>query len=390
MQSVSSPSPPSTPHILLSAAGNAANEKRNKTIMNCFRDRTPSYTRPNYYNQNQRQPQQRIYEQSGTGSSSGSGRPEAVVFLKELRSSPNKLTLLKSSSTRDLSRLVDEVTIVNFNSNGSVGMSTSSSSSSSNHKNTSHTNTGIKNLQDLEKRFSQLEKDFQEQKDYTKCLETQIQDLKKRVDELTEVKQVEKRKKSASVRKNVSNLNTSVQPSRFNAWLRLTNLWKHRPSIESLKQKNIYNDEPCFDTEIEMVLKHEIHKTVPKIVVDCCDIVYEKYRESSVPVEGIYRQCGDYNKIQTLRFRIDGNDYESLRQPNIDIHTVTGVLKLFLREIKSPLISSNEAKTFIGKPNQWFVINCNEDNTRSRKLIYIKNSKLRKSNKESQNSKNNQ
>ncbi|XP_037931729.1 rho GTPase-activating protein 15-like [Teleopsis dalmanni] len=139
-----------------------------------------------------------------------------------------------------------------------------------------------------------------------------------------------------------------------------------------------------------MVLKHEIHKTVPKIVVDCCDIVYEKYRESSVPVEGIYRQCGDYNKIQTLRFRIDGNDYESLRQPNIDIHTVTGVLKLFLREIKSPLISSNEAKTFIGKPNQWFVINCNEDNTRSRKLIYIKNSKLRKSNKESQNSKNNQ
>ncbi|XP_037931728.1 uncharacterized protein LOC119666517 [Teleopsis dalmanni] len=237
MQSVSSPSPPSTPHILLSAAGNAANEKRNKTIMNCFRDRTPSYTRPNYYNQNQRQPQQRIYEQSGTGSSSGSGRPEAVVFLKELRSSPNKLTLLKSSSTRDLSRLVDEVTIVNFNSNGSVGMSTSSSSSSSNHKNTSHTNTGIKNLQDLEKRFSQLEKDFQEQKDYTKCLETQIQDLKKRVDELTEVKQVEKRKKSASVRKNVSNLNTSVQPSRFNAWLRLTNLWKHRPNIKAFAFK---------------------------------------------------------------------------------------------------------------------------------------------------------
>lgn len=102
-----------------------------------------------------------------------------------------------------------------------------------------------------------------------------------------------------------------------------------------------------------MVLKHEIHKTVPKIVVDCCDLIEERYRKASEPIEGIYRQCGDYNKIQTLRFRIDANDYESLRQSNIDIYTLTGVLKLFLREIKSPLVSANEAKTFIGKPNQW-------------------------------------
>lgn len=104
-----------------------------------------------------------------------------------------------------------------------------------------------------------------------------------------------------------------------------------------------------------MALKHEIHKTVPKIVVDCCDLIEERYRKTSEPIEGIYRQCGDYNKIQSLRFRIDANDYESLRQPNIDIHTLTGVLKLFLREIKSPLVSANEAKTFIGKPNQWLL-----------------------------------
>lgn len=68
-------------------------------------------------------------------------------------------------------------------------------------------------------------------------------------------------------------------------------------------------------------------------------------------IKGIYRQCGDYNKIQALRFSIDANNYEALQQH--DVHTLTGVLKLFLREIKSPLISANEAKTFIGKPNQW-------------------------------------
>lgn len=114
-----------------------------------------------------------------------------------------------------------------------------------------------------------------------------------------------------------------------------------------------YPDEPCFDTEIEMVLKDDVHTTVPKIVVDCCQLIEEKYRKSTEPIEGIYRQCGDYNKMQALRFSIDANNYNALRQPNVDIHTLAGVLKLFLREIKSPLVSTNEAKTFIGKPNQW-------------------------------------
>ncbi|GBP08106.1 hypothetical protein EVAR_72376_1 [Eumeta japonica] len=45
------------------------------------------------------------------------------------------------------------------------------------------------------------------------------------------------------------------------------------------------NDEPCFDTEIELVLKDEIHKTVPKIVVDCCQLIEDKYRKSTEPVE---------------------------------------------------------------------------------------------------------
>ncbi|XP_011177088.2 rho GTPase-activating protein 15 isoform X2 [Zeugodacus cucurbitae] len=357
------PGTPDSAGILIGAAGQAVYEKRNKTILHYFRDRTPSHTRAlqqqQHYNHN---PEQQFRQ-----------RQEAVIYLKEPRSI-NKLALLKSSSTRDLSRLTVEEKPVEINvTRSTVHFDSSTNSSKSSSESPVARRHGQRNqehaycegycarrITELEQRVTLLEQQVLAERTFAEKLSTRMQELVRRVEDLSPFKPTDKRKLTSFRKKGPqANANAqapaAVQPLKLGSWINFSNWFKQRPSIATLKEQNIYNDEPCFDTYIEVVQKHEIHKTVPKIVVECCVLIEKHYREALEPIEGIYRQCGDYNKIQTLRFRIDANDYESLRQSNVDIFTLTGVLKLFLREIKSPLVSANEAKTFIGKPNQWLL-----------------------------------
>lgn len=295
------------------------------------------------------------------------GRPEAVVLLRELRSKPNKLTLLKSSSTRDLTRLLveDPTATAVLVSNSSLDVCSSNSSSAGSpaqarERRGSRECCAVcsKRWQNLKQHIQTLEQDLQAQASYSQELEQKLTEMSRQLAELLQEKRNATTPSGGGLGKRSGGggggaSHTPVRPSRLVAWMNMANWWKSRPSVETLREQRIFFDEPCFDTELELVLKHDQHRTVPRIVVDCCDLIEHKYRRSTQPVEGIYRQCGDYNKIQTLRFNIDGNDYDALRQNGVDIHTLTGVLKLFLREIKSPLVSVNEAKTFIGLPNQW-------------------------------------
>lgn len=369
------PGTPDSTHIILGAAGYVAHERRqpSKTLMNCFRDRsTPSSSvTAHYVRSNNSTPTGLLRLDGSSGSSSaldtaglttigGSGRPEAVVLLRELRSRPNKLALLKSSSTRDLSRLLvdDPSATAVLVSNTSLDICSSNSSSAGSPAQ-GHERRGSreccavcsKRWQNLKQHIQTLEQDLQAQASYSQELEQKLTEMSRQLAELLQEKRNAATPSGGAVKRSAAQ--TPVRPSRLAAWMNMANWWKSRPSVQTLREQRIFFDEPCFDTELEMVLKHDQHRTVPRIVVDCCDLIEHKYRRSTQPVEGIYRQCGDYNKIQTLRFKIDGNDYDALLQSSVDIHTLTGVLKLFLREIKSPLVSVNEAKTFIGLPNQW-------------------------------------
>ncbi|EDV38563.1 uncharacterized protein Dana_GF19370, isoform A [Drosophila ananassae] len=400
------PGTPDSAHIVIGAAGFVAHERRHpgggKSLMNCFRDRSstsssssahhPGYLRGHSVTAGA------LYRLETASNSSGSsnhldratgdsGRPEAVVLLRELKSKPNKLALLKSSSTKDLTRLfIDEgtnTTLVVSNTSLDVCSSNSSATSSPAGSRPKARDRGSakeccstcsKRWSDLKQRMNTLEQDLLAQTSYSQELEAKVGEMSRQLEELMHEREKEReREKQRSTaggggsgsggatgfgkrNRNGSTGSPNVRPSRLAAWMNLANWFKSRPSVETLREKRIFFDEPCFDTELELVLKHDQHRTVPRIVVDCCDLIEHKYRRSTQPIEGIYRQCGDYNKIQTLRFDIDANDYEALRQPDVDIHTLTGVLKLFLREIKSPLVSVNEAKTFIGLPNQWLLV----------------------------------
>ncbi|KAH8416462.1 hypothetical protein KR222_004874 [Zaprionus bogoriensis] len=373
------PGTPDSAHIIVGAAGYVAHERRQppKTLMNCFRDRsTPSTTVAAHYVRSHSSTSAALLRMEGSAgsssaldtagmaaasSSAGAGRPEAVVLLRELRSKPNKLTLLKSSSTRDLTRLLldDPSATAVLVSNNSLDLCSSNSSSASSpaqghERRGSRECCGVctKRWQSLKQHMQTLEQDLQAQASYSHELEQKVAEMSRQLAELLQEKRA-----ASNPAGGVSKRGTAapVRPSRLAAWINLANWWKSRPSVETLREQRIFFDEPCFDTELHLVLKHELHRTVPRIVVDCCDLIEHRYRRSTQPVEGIYRQCGDYTKIQTLRFDIDANDYDALRQPGVDIHTLTGVLKLFLREIKSPLVSVNEAKAFIGPPNQWLL-----------------------------------
>lgn len=389
MPLVVTPGTPDSAHIILGAAGYVAHERRQqpKTLMNCFRDRsTPSSSSSSslataHYLRSHSSTSTallRLEGNAGGGSSSAldtagmtataaAGRPEAVVLLRELRSKPNKLTLLKSSSTRDLTRLLveDPTATAVLVSNSSLDVCSSNSSSAGSpaqarERRGSRECCAVcsKRWQNLKQHIQTLEQDLQAQASYSQELEQKLTEMSRQLAELLQEKRNPTTPSGGGLGKRSGGggggaSHTPVRPSRLVAWMNMANWWKSRPSVETLREQRIFFDEPCFDTELELVLKHDQHRTVPRIVVDCCDLIEHKYRRSTQPVEGIYRQCGDYNKIQTLRFNIDGNDYDALRQNGVDIHTLTGVLKLFLREIKSPLVSVNEAKTFIGLPNQW-------------------------------------
>lgn len=409
------PGTPDSAHIVINAAGYVAHERRQpgKTLMNCFRDRDRSasstsassqqggahhaymrghsVTSGTLYRLEGSSGSITTLDKAGIGGRMESGRPDAVVLLRELKTKPNKLALLKSSSTKDLTRLFldDSTNTAVLVSNTSLDVCSSNSSSGGSpavarSRGSRDRSQGggarveccsscSKRWHELKQRMHTLEQDLLAQSSYGQELEQKVADMGRQLAELLQERERdrerEKQRAGAAAAGSGSGSGSkrhqhhptgspNVRPSRLVAWMNLANWWKSRPSVETLREQRIFFDEPCFDTELELVLKHDQHRTVPRIVVDCCDLIEHKYRRSTQPIEGIYRQCGDYNKIQTLRFNIDANDYEALRQPEVDVHTLTGVLKLFLREIKSPLVSVNEAKTFIGSPNQWCKYGC--------------------------------
>lgn len=240
--------------MLITTAATAANERRReqKTIMNCFRDRTPSsYTRSNSHIA---RANGGILQQQHPLNSAGVAPP----IQREPRPRPIKLTLLKSSSTRDLSRLLELEDIPtplpakSFNSSTDLNKMTSSSSLASSSTSTNCSGSCLRQIQNLEKRINDLETLLNQQQSQSTEMASRVEELTKKIEFLTKESELQnnKRKKSASPRsakkENTSGIGGAtvvVQPSKLVAWMKLSNFWKQRPSIQTLKDQNIYNGE---------------------------------------------------------------------------------------------------------------------------------------------------
>ncbi|XP_055589768.1 uncharacterized protein LOC129741935 isoform X2 [Uranotaenia lowii] len=91
-----------------------------------------------------------------------------------------------------------------------------------------------------------------------------------------------------------------------------------------------------FGVELEQVERDE-KLQVPRFMVECVEILKEpEYMCTS----GLYRASGNKNSIETIKKKMNERrspkKYDFLKKQ--DVHSLTGSLKLFFRELKSPLI----------------------------------------------------
>ncbi|XP_062715037.1 WW domain-containing protein tag-325-like isoform X1 [Aedes albopictus] len=141
-----------------------------------------------------------------------------------------------------------------------------------------------------------------------------------------------------TLKSDYKNLEESHKP--FNVRKILQLKFKKRADKESLEKRNIIqniqiSDEACFNTYLEDVIKSDTLR-IPRIVVECVTIVESSDKFMKSP--GLYRVSGNHNTIQNLRYDINSDNYKKLRKQKTP-HEVCGVLKLFLRELKVPIVS---------------------------------------------------
>lgn len=105
-------------------------------------------------------------------------------------------------------------------------------------------------------------------------------------------------------------------------------------------QKEI--EEEFFSSSLETVEKDGEHKNVPKVVVECVNVLEQ---ESNIQTPGLYRVSG--NKTQIEAFKKKQSDKKSSKKEpkhsslrNQDVHCVTGILKMFFRELSPALMPS--------------------------------------------------
>ncbi|KAG4065133.1 hypothetical protein HA402_007530 [Bradysia odoriphaga] len=121
---------------------------------------------------------------------------------------------------------------------------------------------------------------------------------------------------------------------------------KRRPTIETLARNGYYKNEPCFGNDLNSTIMHDVHFDVPKVLVESIKVLEGNplYMKSL----GLYRISGSHTVIQKLRFKINSNNYKLLCEQT-DPNNITGLIKLFFRELRKPLISLDQIRDTIPK-----------------------------------------
>jgi len=150
------------------------------------------------------------------------------------------------------------------------------------------------------------------------------------------MKKKEKKKIMKIVQKFISNING--KENRERASVVLTKIVNESKSVGSmmghLADKMVKNKK-VFGSNIQEILKND--KTeIPRFLVTALEVVR---RADNIVVEGIYRQNGNMALIQALKVDVEKNDLEKLEKVS-NVHNLTGLVKLFFRELKDPLFNA--------------------------------------------------
>jgi len=118
--------------------------------------------------------------------------------------------------------------------------------------------------------------------------------------------------------------------------------------IESIRNSRIFESNKIFNSTIETIYKREIENRKKKGgSVDGSQIpnfLERLFRtieqEKNIVRVGLYRQNGNMADIQTLRYAIEEDKLEKLDTAK-SVFELTGLVKLFFRELREPLLPWN-------------------------------------------------
>lgn len=120
---------------------------------------------------------------------------------------------------------------------------------------------------------------------------------------------------------------------------------RHTPDTSSNGHHTSDKGRPTFGVDLAEQMTRD-DAEVPPIMRKCCEAI-EKY---GMDITGIYRLSGTTSKVQNLKHQLDKDlDSVDLDAPewSADINNVTGVLKMWLRELPDPLMTVSLQHGFI-------------------------------------------
>ena len=115
--------------------------------------------------------------------------------------------------------------------------------------------------------------------------------------------------------------------------------WSQRFSIFPLARSRS-NESPVFGTAL-IDLPRRNQSNVPDFVKKCIECIENHHVKTN-----IYGKAGQHSKIQSLKSEVGKGNLDALSKVS-DIHTLTGVFKLFFRELPEPVISGNIANELL-------------------------------------------
>ncbi|XP_074605121.1 rho GTPase-activating protein 15-like [Brevipalpus obovatus] len=120
----------------------------------------------------------------------------------------------------------------------------------------------------------------------------------------------------------------------------IRNLLRRRPPLDYLREKGILKDEPVFGSDLVILCARE-GQNVPTIVRVCVQVI-----DQHLDADGLYRICGNLSEVQKLRFQVNNGNYQGIKSQN-SVHVITGLLKLFLRDLREPLFPFDLFNSFM-------------------------------------------
>ena len=113
---------------------------------------------------------------------------------------------------------------------------------------------------------------------------------------------------------------------------------------EMVRSPSVVASGVYFGSCLDDIMARDGNQAVPLLVINCTDYI----EETVLLVDGIYRAApSQSSRIDVLRSILDVQPTVALEDVVADIHAVTGVLKLFFRELEESLVPTSLYASFV-------------------------------------------